>query len=108
MSVWFPTEAFKLTSGNLKTWKTIAEGGNTKVCSHCADCGTRIYHGSPDQDDILSVKGGSLDDIRKITPIAHIWTKSAQPWILQLISDEICHVTQPDSFDYFIARFQNE
>ncbi len=108
MSVWFPTHSFKLTSGILKTWKTNADSGNEKVCNHCADCGTRIHHGSLDEDDVLSVKGGSLDDICQITPIAHIWTRSAQPWILWFISDETCHETQPDSFDDLIARFQSD
>ncbi len=107
MSVWFPAEAFKLTKGELETWQTMSESGNEKMCSLCADCGTRIYHGSLNEGGFLSVKGGSLDEIRKIAPIAHIWTRSAQPWVLQLISEEFCHETQPENFDTLIAGFQN-
>ena len=106
MSVWFPASAFKLTSGTLSTWKTRSDSGNEKICTLCPDCGTRIYHAFSGESDTLSVKGGSLDDICKIPPIAHIWTRSAQPWLLRFIADEICHETEPDNFDELIVRFQ--
>ncbi len=108
MSVWFPASAFTLTSGTLQSWKTRAESGNEKLCTLCPDCGTRIYHAFPDQSDTLSVKGGSLDKIREITPIAHIWTRSAQPWVLPLIGDAICHKTEPETFDHLVDAFQTE
>ncbi len=108
MSVWFPADAFRLTSGTLSTWKTRGDSGNEKVCTLCPDCGTRIYHAFLGGSDTLSVKGGSLDDIRQISPIAHIWTRSAQPWLLRFIADEICHETEPDSFDHLVADFQRK
>jgi hypothetical protein len=49
---------------------------------------------------------GALADIRKISPIAHIWTKSAQPWIPRFINNDICHETEPDRFDDLVAQFQ--
>ncbi len=106
MSVWFPAHSFKLTTGELLTWKTRGDSGNEKLCAFCPDCGSRIYHAFPDQSDTLSVKGGSLDDIRDIPPIAHIWARSAQPWILKLLDEELCHETEPENFDGLVARFQ--
>ena len=106
MSVWFPENAFTLTNGELSTWKTQADSGIEKVCTFCPECGTRIYHAFPDQSETLSVKGGSLDNIRGITPVAHIWTRSAQPWILNHLNDEFCHETEPDTFDTLVDQFQ--
>lgn len=106
MSVWFPASAFTLTSGALLTWKTRGDSGSEKVCTLCPDCGTRIYHAFPDQSDTLSVKGGSLDKIGEIPPIAHIWTRSAQPWVLPLIGDAICHETEPENFDHLVAQYR--
>ncbi|WP_108883544.1 GFA family protein [Anderseniella sp. Alg231-50] len=108
MSVWFPASAFTLTSGALLTWTTRGDSGNEKTCTLCPDCGTRIYHSFPDQSDTLSVKGGSLDKIHEIDPVAHIWTRSAQPWVLRLIDGELCHETEPENFDHLVARFQRK
>lgn len=108
MSVWFPAYAFKLTADQPVIWKTHGDSGEEKPCAFCPDCGSRIYHGSPKEQDILSVKGGSLDDIRKVTPIAHIWTKSAQPWIMKLLDENICYETQPKNFDGLVARYQKD
>ncbi|MFT5630013.1 MAG: hypothetical protein ACI82I_002023 [Gammaproteobacteria bacterium] len=106
MSVWFPASAFTLTSGSYLTWSTRADSGNEKLCTFCPDCGTRIYHAFPDQPETLSVKGGTLDNIRDIEPIAHIWTRSAQPWILSQLNSELCYDTEPDEFDGLVEKFQ--
>ena len=95
-----------LTSGALSIWKTRGESGTEKLCFFCPDCGSRIYHASSDEEGILSVKGGSLDEIHTLSPIAHIWTRSAQPWILQLIAEEVCYETEPENFDHLVAQFQ--
>lgn len=106
MSVWFPASKFELLSGKLSTWKTQSASGNEKMCNFCPECGTRIYHGNSDQSETFSVKGGSLDSIRDIAPVAHIWTSSAQPWIRQRLSNEHCYKTEPDSFDMLVDLYQ--
>jgi hypothetical protein len=105
MSVWFPAQAFTLLSGECLTWKTQGDSGNEKACTFCPECGTRIYHAFPDQSKTLSLKGGSLDNIRDITPIAHIWTRSAQPWILEHLRNELCYETEPVQFDDLVKQF---
>jgi len=108
MSVWFPGNEFKLTSGALATWTTRGESGNQKICTFCPDCGSRIYHAFPDESDTISVKGGALDSIGEIAPIAHIWVRSAQPWVKQLIGQGNCYDTEPASFDHLVSHFQQE
>jgi len=108
MSVWFPNDAFTLTSGVLSTWETRGDSGSEKACTFCPECGTRIYHAFPGEADTLSVKGGSLDRISEIIPIAHIWTRSAQPWMSRYIIGEICYETEPDNFDHLVAHFQRK
>lgn len=106
MSVWFPANKFELRSGKLSTWKTQADSGNEKLCNFCPKCGTRIFHGSFDQSQTLSVKGGSLDSIRDIAPVAHIWTSSAQPWIRQRLNNEHCYETEPQNFEVLVDLYQ--
>jgi hypothetical protein len=66
---------------HLRSWDTRGGDGVIKRCHFCPDCGTRIMHGSDNPEDSVSIKAGSLDDTSDLRPIAHIWLKSAQPWI---------------------------
>lgn len=105
MSVWFPASAFKLTKGELVEWRVTADSGTEKLCTFCGTCGSRISHAFSDGADMLSVKGGALDDISRLTPAGHIWVRSAQPWMKALIGDQLCYDKEPESFDALIERF---
>ncbi|WP_367277339.1 GFA family protein [uncultured Roseobacter sp.] len=58
---------------------STGDSGNEKVSGAGSTCGTRIHHAFRVGSDTLGVKGGSVDDISKISPASHIWTKSALP-----------------------------
>jgi hypothetical protein len=107
ISVWFPAAKFSLSSGELSIWKTRADSGRVKECAFCADCGSRIYHAFPDDPDIFSIKGGTLDKIDGIPPVGHIWTRSAQPWMRKSLDEKRCYETEPDTFDKMLSQFVN-
>ena len=106
ISVWINNKDFRLVSGVLSSWTTQADSGVMKECSFCSDCGSRIYHSGMDGTGILSVKGGSLDKMSKLKPIAHIWMQSAQPWMKTLLDGEMLFDTQPDSFSELIHMYR--
>jgi len=54
-------------------------------------------HGSDDPDDPVSIKAGSLDDTGELRPIAHIWLKSAQPWLTIERERYPCFDKEPDN-----------
>jgi hypothetical protein len=80
----------------LRSWDTRGENGAIKRCSFCRDCGTRIMHGSDDPLETFSIKAGSLDDSTGLRPVAHIWLKSAQPWISIDSEHSLCFDEEPD------------
>ena len=88
--------AFIQGEDRLKTWETHAEDGSIKRCTFCPDCGTRIIHGSDNPDEAVSIKAGSLDDTSWLNPIAHIWLKSAQPWVVIDRDRHSCFEREPD------------
>lgn len=106
ISVWFPRERFELVNGELSFWSSRADSGNTKLGAFCGQCGSRIYHAENHEDPVLSVKGGSLDRITEIEPVAHIWTRSALPWVDLTSGGLPCFPKEPPDFDDFIRRFQ--
>ena len=54
--------------------------GRTKQGAMCANCGTKLWGESMRNRDFLILRPGSLDDRTWITPVAHLWTRSAHPW----------------------------
>ena len=89
---------FSQSEKPLQTWDTRGEDGVTKRCAFCPDCGTRIMHSSDDPDEAVSIKAGSLDDTSQLRPVAHIWLRSAQPWI----------EFDPEKYHCFEQELENE
>jgi hypothetical protein len=81
---------------HLKTWITRGEDNSVKRCLFCPDCGTRIMHTSDNPDESVSIKAGSLDDTGWLQPIAHIWLRSAQPWMSIDCERYRCYNREPD------------
>jgi hypothetical protein len=63
----------------------------------CPDCGSRVYHQGSASPDILTIKGGSLDDASGLRPAGHIWVSRKQPWVM-IDGDVPQHPTQPKDF----------
>lgn len=83
----------------LKSWDTRGDDGAIKRCSFCPDCGTRIMHATDDPRASVSIKAGSLDDTSWLQPIAHIWLRSAQPWVPIDRSATRCYEREPENGD---------
>jgi hypothetical protein len=92
MSLIVADSAFRLDSGNLKTFETRADSGRSKTCAFCPDCGARIYNAVTSSRK--SIKAGTLDDVSKLQPRAHIWTSRKQPWTV-LPADLRCYSEEP-------------
>ena len=105
LSLWAERDKFEITHGELKFWSTRADDGTVKLCAFCPECGTRIYHAIEGDDDVFSVKGGSLDNIAKFDPVAHIWTKRAHRWLDLEQKGTACYADEPVSFDEIVALF---
>lgn len=51
-----------------------------------------------DQEEIISIKPGTLNDTKWLQPVGHIWTRSAQPWI-ELGETCLVYPENPESFE---------
>jgi hypothetical protein len=65
-----------LVSGALEQWSRPATVSGSMVCAICPCCGSRIWHGDAEHDEVISVKGGSLDSPPDLARATHIWTSS--------------------------------
>lgn len=76
---WFtvPPSRFRVTLGELKTWRSSARGER----GFCPGCGCQISFFHADCPDGLDVTAASLDDPGLARPTRHIWTASRIPWL---------------------------
>ena len=89
-------EDFQLTSGQLKKFTRQADGGQIFTNSFCAECGTRIHHRPSKADNHLSLKPGTLDETGWLTPTHHVFTRSAQPWVVFPDDVQVFETSPPD------------
>lgn len=73
-------DGFQITKGHTKFFTITTDKGNLKDCHFCPDCGVRMYHQSRHRPARLSLKGGTLDDNKSLTPKGHIWVSSGHSW----------------------------
>ncbi len=82
LSLWVRKSAFRV-SGNTKSWSRGTDRGNILHCHFCPRCGSRLWHEGdkphPTFGPIVSVKGGSLGNMKYLAPVGHIWTRSKLP-----------------------------
>lgn len=89
-----------LSKGNTATNK-FSTSHNRMHRHHCQQCGTALWFSSPEYADIVAVKPGSLDDTSGLRPVAHVWFRSAQPWLK--IADGLPVYQQQPEFSELLA-----
>jgi hypothetical protein len=76
-----PSDAFRLTRGELRHHFLPSEMGGRHKRGFCPECGSRITGGESDEPrDFVGVTASSLDDPSVFRPSFDIFTSSAQPW----------------------------
>jgi hypothetical protein len=98
--------AVELLRGEPRRFDITTPDGRRKNGSFCADCGTRLWVEPAKFPDIAILEPGTLDDTTWIRPVAHIWTRSAQPWI-SLPEGVLRFETQPDDLMVLINAWRD-
>lgn len=81
MALWVKATSVLLQSGELKDWVRSTPSGKKMIGKFCPNCGTRVFHKVVGQDEVLSIKPGTLYEADRLAPVGHIWTSSKQAWI---------------------------
>ena len=72
----FPLEAFEVTKGHLKAYRSSAWA----LRRFCPDCGSQISFEPVEKPSYVSLNLGSLDRPEALQPRMHIWRESRLPW----------------------------
>ncbi len=91
------TKGFRIAQGEPKPWWHISPSGANVASWFCGECGARLYGEREGRPQIMNLRAGTLDDATWLTPIAHMFTKSAQGWI-QPVAGAECFEMAPGDF----------
>jgi hypothetical protein len=95
LSMYVTREALELLRGEPQLREFYLPDGRERRVFACAECGTSLWGARPGLPDLLNLQPGTLDDTSWFRPIAHIWTRSAQPWV-QIPADALRYEEQPE------------
>ena len=93
--------AFRITKGE----PASAPLGKTRTNYYCGSCASHMFSENSDHSGLKHVTGGLFDDTSWITPCAHIWTSSAQPWVI-IPSDVPTYQTQPEDMSELLGLWR--
>ena len=87
--------ALEVTQGSPALVRYVPRGGRPKHAYRCDACSTWLW-GAPERAPELRIlRPGTLDDRSWLEPVAHIWVRSAQPWV-RIPDGVLVFDTQPD------------
>jgi hypothetical protein len=96
VNVLFASEHLQVT-GSVRTYRMVADSGNTVERGFCDTCGAQIYSRSPDAGHLPTrVRAGILDNPDLLAPRAIIWASRAPSWAM-LDPNLPHHAEGPDS-----------
>jgi hypothetical protein len=86
-------EALEVVSGQLEQYSVELADGRVKQAHFCSRCSTRLW-GPSSVARLAVLEPGTLDDTSWLNPVGHIWTRSAQPWVV-IPDSELSFSEQP-------------
>jgi len=80
LSLWVDRTAIEVTQGDAALQISSGHDDRLRHSRVCIQCNTRLWS-EPEKNPALAVvRPGTLDDTSWLRPVAHLWTRSAQPW----------------------------
>ena len=105
LSLWVPRAAIEVTSGEPALQVLKGADGRSRPGRSCAQCGARLWSEPEKRPTLAIVRAGTLDDTAWLRPVAHVWTRSAQPWFA--IPQSVArYATQPDDFSELVQLWR--
>jgi hypothetical protein len=86
-------EALVVVAGEPERYSVELADGRLKEAHFCGRCSTRLW-GPSSVAGLAVLEPGSLDDTSWLVPVGHIWTRSAQPWVV-IPNNELSFSEQP-------------
>ena len=80
LALWVKLRDLEVTKGETTTQELLTPKGTLNTLKACGKCGVRLWSERA-QAGTAIVRAGTLDDTKWLEPVAHMWTRSKQPWV---------------------------
>ena len=107
LSMWVNRSAIDVTQGDAALQISSGHGARLRHGRVCSQCNTRLWSEPENQPRLAVVRPGTLDDTTWLRPVAHVWTKSAQPWF-QFPEGVVRYATQPADLMELVQLWRNQ
>jgi hypothetical protein len=98
------TSGFRINKGEPKGWRRKSPSGADVTSWFCSECGARVYGERDSRPDSVNVRAGTLDVTSWLIPVAHMFRRSAQSWVV--LPDAECHETMPGDYRPLGAKWR--
>ena len=82
LSMYVARDAVELLRGKPQLREFNLLDGRERRAFACVECGASLWGEPRKFPDLLNLQPGTLDDTSWFRPVGHIWTRSAQPWVM--------------------------
>lgn len=96
LSMYVPADGVEVGPVQPTGWEFNLPDGRKRNFVGCPDCATILWVVPSRFPELLCLQPGNLDDTSWFQPVAHIWVRSAQPWV-RLDPGVLCYDTQPEN-----------
>ena len=105
MALWIKDFCINRLTGEVGTWCRPTPTGYELRGEICIECGTRIFHRHSANEQVLSVKPGTLNSTKALKPVGHIWTSEAQSWVV-IPTEVLSYRENPPDFNAMFQAWQ--
>ncbi len=74
-------DAVEIHASKPRRYTAASPSGINRRGRFCGQCATRLWGEPVKFPQVLVLRPGTLDDTHWVRPVAHIWLRSAQPWV---------------------------
>jgi hypothetical protein len=96
---------FHVLQGEPKGWRRLSPTRADVTSWFCGDCGGRIFGERVGRPQSVNIRAGTLDDTTWLVPVAHMYMRSAQPWVSPAANAE-CFETGPADLRPFAEKWR--
>jgi hypothetical protein len=101
LSMWVARSQLQVTEGTPEIRTSVLSSGRQRVSKACARCDTDLWTEPPERPELAIVRPGTLVKGREFAPVAHLFVRSAVPW-MTIPKDSISYDTMPSDFKELI------
>jgi hypothetical protein len=82
LAMWVDRAALEVLHGHPELKVSELREGRERRSRVCPNCATRLWAEPADKPNLAILRPGTLENLNEFEPVAHLYTRSALPWVI--------------------------